>query len=487
MLIQMSRIKLPKQNWFVLTGIYYLMVIFSATAQNSNVSIYIHLRGVYESKINIVPLSGTKQFKSVADVSTATTSETALLKVSKEYLPGQFIVRFESKEKQGSKSHPSEKRIIINKQNLELWINPISANNPDSSWFQKDESENTRFNMFSKENSRHLDKLSVLQNFLLNYDDTKSKLYLQGIKEYEKRRLTYNNWLNFQTIKDSNLFASSMYRFNYIPQIPWIGSEIERGNSIIQHYFDGIDFSDTEIIKTAQMNDWINNYVNLNMKLVTSKSKLDSIISYAAKTAIEKSKLGSPIVYGWMVDYFYKGFETNNIPNGMKVLEPYLNDPKCLTSKRMEIERRLNGMKTLVKGTIAPNIIMNETNGSTFDLNTLQLNTKYILLLFWSADCSHCVETVSSLYPWQQFAKQQQEISVVAVSLDETDTEVKVWNQKIKELPNWKHIRAAEGVRSKVASDYFVLATPVMILMDAITKKIISLPKSFNELQAFFE
>lgn len=93
------------------------------------------------------------------------------------------------------------------------------------------------------------------------------------------------------------------------------------------------------------------------------------------------------------------------------------------------------------------------------------------------------METVGSLYPWQTLAENQQKITVVAVSLDETETEVKVWDQKIIELPGWKHIRTSEGIRSKVASDYFVLATPVMILIDAKTKEIISLPASINELQ----
>jgi len=34
-----------------------------------------------------------------------------------------------------------------------------------------------------------------------------------------------------------------------------------------------------------------------------------------------------------MVDYFYNGFETNNIPAGMKVLQPYLEDLNCITNK----------------------------------------------------------------------------------------------------------------------------------------------------------
>ena len=483
-LILSARIKSRVPIQFIFTGLVYLILTICASAQNPNVSLSIHLRGIYESKIGLIPLSGSKQFKTVAEVAGIKNGETALLNVSKENLPGEFIIRFESKEKQESDSKPSEKRILISNQDLELWINPIYSNNPDSTWFQKDEKENTAFALFSKENIQMLQKLGVLQNFLMNFDEPKSKFYKQGIEEYERRRLDYNQWLKMLTIQDSSLFASSMYRFNYVPQISWEGNEKEREQSVIQHFFDGIDFSNPVIIKTAQMNDYMNAYVNLHMKLVTSMVLRDSIISKAATMAIEKSKHGSPIVYGWMVDYFYKGFEANNIPAGMKVLEPYLNDPKCLTSKRMEIERRLKGMESLVTITKAPNIQMNDATGNTFELNNYNPTTKYILVLFWSADCSHCVETVSSLYPWQQLTENQLKISVVAVSLDETDTEIKVWDQKKKELIGWKHLRAAEGVRSKVASEYFVLATPVMILIDSKTKEIISLPTSLNELQS---
>lgn len=114
----------------------------------------------------------------------------------------------------------------------------------------------------------------------------------------------------------------------------------------------------------------MNVYVNMHMKLITKMSMRDSIISKAATTAIEKSKQGSPIVYGWMVDYFYKGFEANNIPTGMKALKPYLDDPNCLTSKRMEIERRLKGMESLVPGTKAPNILLPDAKGNIFDLDS---------------------------------------------------------------------------------------------------------------------
>jgi thioredoxin-related protein len=76
-----------------------------------------------------------------------------------------------------------------------------------------------------------------------------------------------------------------------------------------------------------------------------------------------------------------------------------------------------------------------------------------------------------------------QKLSVLAISLDETETEIAAWNQKVNNLKEWKHLRADKGISSKVANDYFILATPVMILIDARTKKIISLPSTFTQLK----
>jgi hypothetical protein len=69
------------------------------------------------------------------------------------------------------------------------------------------------------------------------------------------------------------------------------------------------------------------------------------------------------------------------------------------------------------------------------------------------------------------------------LSLDETETEIEARQKKLTEHINWKHQRAAEGVRSKVANDYFILATPVMILLDTKTKEIVAMPANLNELK----
>jgi thioredoxin-related protein len=466
--------------------IFILLLSVCAVSEAKDIQIIIHLRGVYESNISVLPLSGIGSMKSVAELKNAKDGETTHLTVIGDPLPGEFILRFDYKENKESSPYPSEKQIIINDQDLELWVNPKYSNNPDSTWFQVGERENAAIAKFTKENSKYKEKMGLLRDFLLNYDDTKSKLYKYSIQEYEKRRVAYNAWLIARTKQDCSLFISKLYCFQFIPQINWKGSETDRIYSMINTYFDEIDFNEPLLLKSSQLRKWMDAYVNLYGKLSSTKELRDSLFPEAGRRAVEKAKKGHPLVYGWMVDYFYHGYETNSMVEGMKALEPYINDPNCLTTKKLEIGRRLKGMETLAPGSKAPDILLNDWEGQLFDLTGYQVPEPYILLLFWSAGCSHCIETVNELYPWQQQIEVQHIIQVVDISLDDTDADIQKWEQKITTLKGWKHIHTKEGVNSKAASDYFVLSTPQMILIDSRTKDIIKVPNSFEDLKVFF-
>jgi hypothetical protein len=475
---------LKSSGKFIILMIFICLVSsLRSPAQPQDIEITIHLRGVYESKITLLGLS-SKTFKPITEVNGIKNGETTKIIVTKASLPGEFVLRFDYRETAATTPYPSEKYIFIYNQDLELWVSPVYCNNADSTWFQEGEKENATFVAFTKENGNQKEKLGLLQNFLMNYDDTDSKLFKEGIKEYEKRRQTYNLWLKEQIMQDKALFVSSLYGFQYVPQIPFEGNETDRIYNLINHYFDGIDFNDSLLVKTSEINKWMDGYVNLYGQLSTTAALRDSLFPLAGRTAIEKARQGHPLVYGWMVDYFYNGYEANAIDAGMKILEPYLNDPTCLTSKRQEIARRLEGMETLVTGSKAPDIELMDTNGALFNLYGFNPPSPYILLFFWSADCSHCMETADAIYPMLQLPEYKQKVSVVAISLDETEPEIKAWDKKYPLLNGWKHLRAEEGVRSKAADDYYILATPVMMLLNSKSKEIISLPGTPNELMS---
>ena len=453
-------------------------------AQSNGVDVVIHLRGVDESKISLMALNEARLFKPIIEVDGIRNGEKTTLQVPRQYLPGEFVLRFDYKEQPGSTPYPSEKSCFIADQSWELYVQPQYCNDNDSTWFQEGEKENTAFMDFSSQSAEKLEEISLLRDLLLHYDDSGSNLYKECIREYEKRRKSYNQWVNERIGKDENLFVSTLYPFHYISPTQWKGSEQDRLNHLIDHYLDEMDFSNPMVIRTARMGQWMDNYVNLYGRMATTLSLRDSLFSLAGFRAIEKAKKGNPQVYGWMVDYFYRGYETNGIDAGMKVLEPYLDDPNCLTNKRKEINRRLKGMETLVPGRPAPEISMKDNDGSTFLLSAFNPGTPYTLLLFWSAGCSHCVEMVEKIYPWSMDPAVKDKMTVVAISLDEKEEELKALEKKKSGLTGWKHLHAPGGVNSKVAIDYFVLATPVMVVVDNHTATITGTPGTFEFLKA---
>ena len=234
---------------------FCVFLLSGVKASTQGVSLKFHVRGVYESKITLLPLTGTNALKPITVISDIKNGISDSIIFPNAYLPGEFVLRFDYKEIESSAPYPCEKHIVVGTQNLELWANPMYCGNSDSTYFQKDEKENTAFAQFANENAQQKEKLALLQTFLLNYDDTHSKVYRQGIKEYKKRRNNYMLWLEEQTALHKALFVSHTFQFQYVPQIDFKCSESGRVQNVLAHYFDGIDFKDTLLLHTQALKE----------------------------------------------------------------------------------------------------------------------------------------------------------------------------------------------------------------------------------------
>lgn len=474
-----------KTSYSIKLSFNFLLTFYFLTLQNFNchaqeTCLKLHIRGIVETKISLLPLTGPNALKPIIVKTRIKNGETDSIIISNVILPGEFVLRFEYKDKKNSIPYPCEKQIIIYNQNLELWVNPMHCNNNDSTYFQKEEKENTLLFNFNKENSKQKEKLGLLHNFLLNYDDTQSVFYQNGIEEHEKRRNQYNHWLTEQSTYHKNLFVSHVFQFQYVPKIDFNGSESDRMQNLLSHYFEGIDFGDTMLLKTQELKRFITTYVNMYASIAKTQAELDSLYPIIGKTAIENAKHGSPLLYGWMVDYFYNGYESMNMPAGIKMLDPYLNDSNCLTTKQKAIKKRLAGMETLKIGTLAPNFILKDDAGKKVLFNKYKNKSRYKLLLFYSADCEHCKDLENDLYSWWKQLKNKTLVEIFALSIDET--EIATWQKAITKLPGWKHIKCDGGVNSAEAKAYFILSTPVMFLIDAKTNKICAFPENKQQL-----
>lgn len=459
--------------------------IYAQPASHDGITLTIHLRGVYESKISVMAMTQSYTMQTILSRDAVKDGDIAVFNIPSEKLPGEFVVRFDYKEKPESTPYPSEKSLIINRQDLEIRAHPMYSNNPDSTWFQDDEQENSALTGFMTENARQKEALGLLQNFLMNYDDVTSDFYLQGIDEYEKRRAAHNQWIRDEIQRHRHLFASTFFAFQLVQGIRWTGDVPDRKQSFIDHYFDLIDLNDSLLIFTRDFKAWMDQYVNLYGEQVTTTAMRDSLFTLAGRTAIEKARQGHPKVYGWMVDYFYRGYESFNIQPGIAMLAPYLDDPNCLTSKRQAILKRVEGMKTIVPGSMAPDFTFRDDTGKGINFHSVVTGTPYKLVLFWSADCPHCMDLVYQLHSWHQQADHRQKLKVFAVSLDDTETEIIEWQQIMPRLTGWQHILTQGGVNSPEANSYFILATPVMVLVNSATNTVVALPESVDQLEGY--
>ena len=272
------------------TIVVAILFPFYLSAQKGDVVITVHLNGVYESKVTLLSSYGTKIYKPIVEVKDLKKGNTTKLIVPAEYLPGEFVLRFDYKGNESDTPYPSEKYIIINKQDLDLWVNPLYVNNPDSTRFQQGEKENETLNRFYEENSNRRKQLDLLQEFLMKYDATGSSLYKEAVKEFEQRRQNYNQWLTALSKQDKELFVSRFYQFQHIPKMNAIGTEADRIKNLIAHYFDGFNFKDSLIIRTPDLNKWMDNYVNLYGQLSTTIALRDSLFPLAGKNAIEMAR-----------------------------------------------------------------------------------------------------------------------------------------------------------------------------------------------------
>ncbi len=466
-----------------------LMVLFtSASGQQSSTQdakgryVIVTLKEAYDTKITITPFDGLRAVKAIAEVNGLKNGETIKLFIPEQYLPGEFVLRLDYRTNESDTPYPSEKNIFINQQDIELSINPPFINNGDSTQFKEGENENTVYGNFMVENAKKRKQIDLLQQFLMAYDQPQAKFYTIGIKEFEHRRNDYNQWLKDQAKINKNLFVSNLFQFQYIPSIAWGGNEEDRLNQLLKTFFDGIDFNDPIIIRTRELNKKMSDFMGLYGVKATTLEMRDSMFTEAGSVACNIASKGHPKVYGWMVDYFYNGYETYQIDKGMQMLQKHIENPNCLTSKRQQILKRIEGMKTLISGKIAPDFTLNDSENNPFNFHTFHGNATYKLLVFWAADCSHCEELIDNLSKWYAVPENRTLVDIVAVSMDESEVGIQKWKQAILNLKGWNHMHAIKGVNSVVANDYSILSTPVMMLVDSQSNIIKSNPDSVKEL-----
>ena len=437
----------------------------------------LHISGVYDATVTVIPFTGTNNVSPLCVLQNV--RKDTVINFPDDMLPGEFDIRFDYRVNPTDKPSPSDMMFFMNRQNIEWKLNPQYI--PDDSLVFLNDDENSVYRRFMQdEKHRWKQEIGLLEKVAVYYDHSRNTFYKKLIQEYNSRRKEYNAWIDEQTEQYGKLFASRLFQLQKVQTLP--DENLDEQNLLtghINHYFDDFNFSDTLVIRTRDIMTFMEDYMSLFGILVKQGKPRDSLYVAAGEQACTLASKGNPKVYGWMADYFYKGYEQASIEAGKQMLQKHINNPNCFTRERQLIANRVKGASLFQEGTAAP-YFQAETNKQTiFDFATYRTAKKYCMLVFYDSQCLHCQQLLSGLKQLYAADSIQHDFDIISVSLD---SEQQPWlNYSQASGFTWTDVWAKGGMLSKAANDYCVIGTPVVYMLNS-DRKIVKLPQYVEQM-----
>jgi thiol-disulfide isomerase/thioredoxin len=254
------------------------------------------------------------------------------------------------------------------------------------------------------------------------------------------------------------------------------------------HYFDNFNFADPRMLRTPFYEDKIMTYLNKVVPQIP-----DSLIPQV-DYLIEKSRRDSGL-FRFMLITLFNYYGKSNIM-GMDAVQVHLADKYYIHESWWsdakfiaDLKDRTEKAKPLLIGAIAPDAelmsvppehfisALTDTSLRRFPhagtkINLRQVNAKFLVLLFWEADCGHCKTAVPELYKIYQELNDPN-VKVLAVStLFGEDGKAK-WVDFVNEHKLYGWINAWNPYSYDFKLKYDVVSTPQIYIMDE-NKKIIA-------------
>ncbi len=255
------------------------------------------------------------------------------------------------------------------------------------------------------------------------------------------------------------------------------------------HYFDNFDFTDARLLRTPLYEDKILTYLTKVIPQVT-----DSLIPQV-DYFIEKARSDSNI-FRYMLITLFNHYGKSNIM-GMDAVQVHIADKYYIrdswwsdTKFISDLKERTEKAKPLLIGRVAPDIELMLIPPEHFrsaasdtalrkyphvgvKINLSQIKAKYMVLIFWEAECGHCKTIVPELYKIYQKSLRQLDVKILAVStLFGEDGKAK-WVDFVNQHGLYDWMNAWNPYSYEFKLTYDILTTPQIYILDE-NKKIIA-------------
>jgi thiol-disulfide isomerase/thioredoxin len=255
------------------------------------------------------------------------------------------------------------------------------------------------------------------------------------------------------------------------------------------HFFDYFDFTDPRLLRTPFYEDKIMQYLN---KVVP---QIPDTLIYYVDYFINKSKSDSN-VFRYMLITLFNYYGKSNIM-GMDAVQVhiadkyYINDSWWSDEKFIsDLRERTEKAKPLLIGAIAPDVELMNIPSTHFisaktdtalrryphvgtKITLREVPAKYLVLVFWEADCGHCKTIIPELYRIYEKSLKSLNVQVLSVSTLFGEEGKQKWVDFVNKHQLYDWINAWNPYSYDFKLKYDIVTTPQIFILDE-HKKIIA-------------
>lgn len=347
--------------------------------------------------------------------------------------------------------NPSEKEINISAVINQLRNGSVEINN-------------------SPENKAYSELLNIIYQFdtLLTTQFYRLNGLSPFLPDYKKRLSAAEEHIEFIFREENKELKKVKYKYpgtytariliplSFIPERT-TGIEFDSYRSFLhKHYFDSIDFNNSEMLNHYAFSDKIFKYLT-EYTDKTSDGTLEGI------DVIMNSRKTNNEVNDFLFNYLLKSFiELKSNIFAQYLMEKHSNG--CSMKLSVEDMKLLSQMNALSIGGDIPEISLPDKNNKYNSLKSYVSEKKFTILYFWISWCAKCQKQTPDVVELLHEYKKKG-LGVYAVSLDEKKED---WNPAI-EKNNSDFINVCEMVpikNSSVAPSFNISTTPKIYIID---------------------
>lgn len=275
-----------------------------------------------------------------------------------------------------------------------------------------------------KETSAYFDIYSktTLNKLHIKALESEMEFFPDNARKIDSIKLKHNEYLESIRIKYLNSFLDTYICFNKEIIVPEEYKD-NKGQYIIDHYFDDVLFGDTRILNTRllknKLDDYFDNYMSKQTPEVICQ-KIDDLISMINDSELRVQGSESSI-RDYVLWYLYsKYFNPENIENELvyiHLVDNYFSklEIENLTDNiRKEIIKRADILRDITIRKTAPTFSFTDDNGDTISLDSIK--SKYTVLFFFKPDCQKCIRDKRIL---GLIKKRRNDLTVLEINISE--------------------------------------------------------------------